>query len=684
MRRRQNEMTGDVLPTQGRTEQEAIAALNKEAGMIARGEDSELRKAVQKADEAVKAQDERLLPGAISEHPAVLAAKQQMDEAIATGQGKVEAEEAYRESVVAAAADQQVAAQVAIDQRIAQKQPLEERRAELIQRREYHAEERRQVQRELLDLGKRTKPNRRANLEEMLKIYDDLELIGWANPQITDHAMAQTEQLLNTTLDKLRKARAQEMTNAHVRKIVQAAYDGKLAPVMRSGLAAGWTLQNTDLKFAGLGDVAINRGLYEQLKNLYKTIDDPKAFGRAFAGMTNLFKTYATLSPGFHVRNALSAIFMNTSDGVPLLAQARGADLWTRFMRSEPEWLSKQPMEVQQAFAATIGSGAGGRFGEAGFAEAQYGAASKAWAKINANKATKLSQSAGQWVEGGVRLGMALDTIAKGGSVSEALERISRIHFDYGQISKMDEKARMLIPFWTFYSRNLPLQIEQMWLKPKAYSQFQSVMSAAPPDAEYTPEYWDNPGNWNTGATTSKGIVYGNLDLPFTRSSQQIKDITDLLQLQPKGLLAQVNPLLAAPGELMTNSDFYTGQQYDRQDPNDYSNVSGPLGVPINLAAKIFQQQDQAGRTYEPFTNALLSVLPMVDRTSRLAPGLLDTGKETSEPGAVSWARFAGAPVRLLTPPMQENERRRRFYNQKDEMKMRLAIQAYLANNQAS
>jgi hypothetical protein len=341
-------------------------------------------------------------------------------------------------------------------------------------------------------------------------------------------------------------------------------------------------------------------------------------------------------------------------------------------------------MEIQKAFEATIGSGAGGRFGEAGFAEAQYGAASKVWAKINANKATKLSQSAGQWVEGGVRLGMAMDTIAKGGSVHEALERISRIHFDYGQISKMDEKARMLIPFWTFYSRNLPLQIEQMWLKPKAYSQFQSIMSAAPPDAEYTPEYWDSPGNWNTGAQTGKGLVYGNLDLPFTRSAQQIKDVTDALQLQPKGLLSQINPLLAAPAELLTNSDFYTGQQYDRQDPNDYSKVSGPLGIPINLAAKVLAQQDQAGRTYEPFTNAIMSILPMLDRTQRLGGPILDTGKETSEPAAVSWARFAGAPVRVLTPAMQENERKRRFYDQKDQMKMRLAIQAYLANNKAS
>jgi hypothetical protein len=685
-RRIQNQVTGDTLPVQGRTEAEAISALTKEAGMIESGADSELGKAVAAAEKAVEEQGQKLLPGAITQHPEVVAAKQAMDDAVAAGEDAVAQKQAFQEAVSAASADQVVAAQTGIDQRIAQRQSLEDARAELIEKREYHVVERKQIQKELYELGKKARPNRRANLEEMLKIYDDLELIGWANPQIKDQAMAQTEQLLNGMLDKLRSGQAQELTQAHVRRMVNAAYNGKLAPVMRSGMAAGWTLQNKALNEApAIGDIAFRQSLHEQLKNLYKTIDDPTKFGRAFAGMTNLFKTYATLSPGFHVRNALSAIFMNTSDGVPLLAQARGAKLWTEFMRSDdPTWLAKQPMKIQQAFEATIGSGAGGRFGEAGFAEAQYGAKSKVWAKINANKATKLSQAAGQWVEGGVRLGMAMDTIGRGGSVGEALERISRIHFDYGQISKMDSIARMAIPFWTFYSRNLPLQIEQMWLRPRAYSQFQSVMAAAPPDAEYTPEYWENPGNWNTGAVTKDGPLYGNLDLPFTRSTQQIQDVTDAIQLKPKGLLSQLNPLLASPAELFTNSDFFTGQQFDRKDPGDYEEVSGPLGIPINALAKVFGQQDQAGRTYQPFTNMLQSVFPMVDRTARLAPNVLDTGKSQTEPQWASWARFAGVPIRVLTPEAQQNEKRRRFYDQKDQLKMQRAIQAYLANNQAS
>ena len=52
-------------------------------------------------------------------------------------------------------------------------------------------------------------------------------------------------------------------------------------------------------------------------------------------------------------------------------------------------------------------------------------------------------------------------------------------------------------------------------------------------------------------------------------------------------MLGQINPLIASPLELATNSDFFTGQQYSRTDPNDYTEVSGPLGLPINLLAKL-------------------------------------------------------------------------------------------------
>lgn len=680
--RRINQATGDTLPVQGRTEADVVKALYDEAGIVERGGTTPLRDHIDEINQTLAHTNQRLEPGVISQAPEVIAAKQAFDEAVAQGADTFEAGVSYRQAIEEQVAKQDAAAKTGVDQRIAQVTDLETKRADLQAKREYHMVERRKVQAELAQMGKGARASKYANLSELSKVYDDLELIGWANPQITDGAMAQTEMMLNDMADKLRSAEASAMTASHVRGIVNAAYRGKLGPVMRSTVASGWHMLHDDA--LGMGDIIVKDELSRQMKNLYKIVDDPTPLGRAFSAMTNLFKTYATLSPGFHVRNALSAIFMNTADGVSLAHQAEGALLWTKMAKTrDPAWWGSQPAEVRQAFEAVVGSGAGGRFGETGFAEAEN-LGRKTWNKLNSNAATKLSQHAGQWVEGGVRMGMALDTVRNGGTVSDALERISRVHFDYSQISKFDAKARQFIPFWTYYSRNLPLQIQMMWTQPRAYSQFQSVMSAAPPKDEYTPDYWNVPGNWNTGNKVPGGELYGNLDLPFTRSSQQIQDVADLLKLQPKGLMAQLNPLIASPAEFLTNSDFFTGQQFDRQNPKDYNKVSGPLGVPINMLAKLTGQQDAAGRTYEPFTNAIQSVFPMIDRSAKLTPAVLDTGSSGKEPPWAARARFLGLPIRVLTQQAKDAERARRYYDQKDQFAMQRAIQQYLAQQQAN
>ena len=71
---------------------------------------------------------------------------------------------------------------------------------------------------------------------------------------------------------------------------------------------------------------------------------------------------------------------------------------------------------------------------------------------------------------------MALDTIESRRHRASAYDRLARIHFDYAAVSKFDEKAKKLIPFWTFMSRNLPMQISEMWTKPKVYAWYNSFV----------------------------------------------------------------------------------------------------------------------------------------------------------------------------------------------------------------
>jgi hypothetical protein len=382
---------------------------------------------------------------------------------------------------------------------------------------------------------------------------------------------------------------------------------------------------------------------------------------------------------------------MNTADDVPLLAQARGAKVWTQFMWAHKqgrglEFLEAQTPQMREAIKAVAASGAGGRYGEAGFADAGS-SARKLWQIINSNPVTRGSQHLGEWVEGGVRLGMAMDSIAKGSSAETALQRISRIHFDYAQVSKMDKKMKQLIPFWTYYSRNLPLQIQMMYTQPKAYSWFMSAVGSAPQDEEWTPEYWKQPGNFNTGKQLASGMLYGNFDMPFSRSAEQIEDLVQLTQGDWQGSVSQFNPWFVSPAEWMSGQDFFTGARYDRNDPDSYQKLNGILGWAISTLGTVTNQNDPAGRTYTPFTNMIRSVLPMVDRSARMDPTgkIFDVeGQQSKEPMWASYARFGGAPIRVLTPEVQKSAQKSDYYDRLDNYRMQQAAARYLAGQQTS
>ncbi|NDH29082.1 MAG: hypothetical protein EBX72_01110, partial [Betaproteobacteria bacterium] len=46
---------------------------------------------------------------------------------------------------------------------------------------------------------------------------------------------------------------------------------------------------------------------------------------------------------------------------------------------------------------------------------------------------------------------------------------------DYADLSKADKVIKKIIPFWTFMSRNTPLQLELMWTNPRAYQLYNNA-----------------------------------------------------------------------------------------------------------------------------------------------------------------------------------------------------------------
>ena len=217
--------------------------------------------------------------------------------------------------------------------------------------------------------------------------------------------------------------------------------------------------------------------------------------------------------------------------------------------------------------------------------------------------------------------------------VDEALARITRLHFDYSQLSSADEVMKRLIPFWTFMSRNLPLQIQQQFLKPRAYARYNHLRKNfnMGEDNDVVPQQWDDMGAFKIGDGLPLGLsdnpIYAAPDLPFTRLEESVESFTN-----PSKFLANFNPMARVAAELTANRKFYSGNEF---------------------------YPDENKWLY-----ALSALIPPAARVDSLSGGLLTAAagsdgswKKENQLGAL--ASFLGAPVKELTPARYDAELRR-------------------------
>lgn len=393
-------------------------------------------------------------------------------------------------------------------------------------------------------------------------------------------------------------------------------------------------------------------------------LNDPKewnGFLRTWEKYTRLFKAYVTASPRFHVRNAMSATFMNYSDGVTNAQMARGIAIWKKYAKDGLESLDDAERRV---IDVVLASGAG-----------QYDTVEIG---IGAPPLTGWSRKVGRNVEGAVRAGPALATIEAGGSFDEALARVTRLHFNYSDMSSADRVARQVFPFWTFMSRNLPLQFSQMWTKPRSYQRFNTLIRAIRTDEDeqgVVPGYFTEGGGFRLPgllATAAGGAEWARPDLGFSRVDEDVDRMAD-----PIRFLADANPLIKAAVENFAGKQLYKDIPLDDESFVPVEGWQKAL-IPLLLAT------DQAyrgpnGVVITPKTEYLLD---------QLAPqgGLLNRyageGSRNEGDALRNLYSFTGIPALLslggytreLTPEKQAGELYRRRIEQREALDRLRAI----------
>lgn len=394
-------------------------------------------------------------------------------------------------------------------------------------------------------------------------------------------------------------------------------------------------------------DIGVRKEVAEIYQNVHR-IQQPllaRELSKFLSKYTGFFKAYATLSPGFHVRNSISNGFMLFAAGgnpVHLSEGLKWSRAWTEASRAGKtfeEWIAEIPMaarrKVEDAFKAAAASG-GGMTDEMIQNSVPFG--------------TKGSRKLGRWIEQHSRFMLAYDGIASGMDFTTASARVKRFLIDYQDISTADAYMRQIVPFWMWTSRNLPMQLQNMWMNPRAYAIYNNIkrnIEEKDPDKP-VPLWMRELGAFKLPGTN----FYATPDLGFNRVGQQLQELRD-----PRRALANVNPLLRIPIELTGGRQLYSNRQFSDQ-PIEVKDGAGALLQPL-LQLAGYGETTPEGKKFvnDKAYYALRNLIPFLGTAERLTPSI----QTYQQRGYVNpLLGFLGVPTRQLTEADMQGELARR------------------------
>lgn len=481
--------------------------------------------------------------------------------------------------------------------------------------------------------------------DKLAKEPDNPVYKAWAAAAIADSKLIDLEL---TKVDKINELYTAS-TPVWRTMVIQPLADEYEKAAKEAGIYAGMQ----SLKSEGLGGLYGNKEAIELLRNIERirepgVIDDMARFMR---GYTGFFKSYATLSPGFHVRNSISNIFSIFSAGAEIKNMREGFRLWRlmddHFTRGGTleSWVATLPAEQQEvamkAARIVLGLG-GGKTDDALEAFAKEGSEGI----VKNNPFIRTSRKAGHKVEGSARFMLAYDSLVKGMEDNVAFNRTHRFLIDYQSKTLLDNVMADIVPFWTWMSRNLPLQIINRWTNPKAYLMYQRLYNNFNEEGEITPGYIANKMGINLG-----GGNYLTPDLPFSGIDEQIEGFAD-----PQKLMGFVNPGLRVPIEMLANKQFFSGREFQ----DSYVKLEGKFAalLPVFAAAGQLEYNSQGQpMVRQKAMYAVLNTVPFLGRMDRLIPS--DDSSEERNQNAVN--SFLGIPFTQVDQKMRDSEQYRRL-----------------------
>jgi len=361
---------------------------------------------------------------------------------------------------------------------------------------------------------------------------------------------------------------------------------------------------------------------------LLTRISAPKelpSFFKYFDRMTRLFKSWAVATPGFIARNGYSGLFMNYVGEI-------GVGSMQNFLRADRAFANAidAGMTVEQALETVPASY---RMLHASGVLEQGGQVDNALVDLKAvtnsgkrrdvltfladtplNRATYSMNSR---MERALRGAAGMHAAESGRGIEGIYDLVFKLHFDYNDLNNMENTVmKRVSPFYTWFRKNLPTQMEMVFRNPKAYARYvetkDSIEAASDPE-DLLPAWMSDRMNIRLPFSLPGGQSYVMPDMP-------IKDLNVLGNWND--LLGQINPVIKTPFEMLMDNKLYFGKSAPFlgyvQVPGTYEKVG--LGAAMETLG--FAKRDINGNlmAQDKYMYALEQFFPLMGRARRLLP----------------------------------------------------------------
>lgn len=262
-------------------------------------------------------------------------------------------------------------------------------------------------------------------------------------------------------------------------------------------------------------------------------------------------------------------------------------------------------------------------------------------------------QRAGDYRENIARLATFRNGMKQGMTPPEAAQYSLRHHIDYSNLSTNEVRFwRYAIPFWTWWSRNLPLQARSIVSNPGLYANVEKARRQSLITAGVDPNIAEQMGDsdqenlpWGTPFTSTSngkkvpvvagpGLSYmdlGTIPIPKT-------DWNTTFKSSGQDLVGRVNPFFKTGGELITGINPYTLSQHE--DHNEGKYVTAPSWLPEDFPGVKTKYNKKTGKFEKQVNwrvNSVLNTAPVVSRLGKVSAQEDIAGKPTANMALASW-----------------------------------------------